>query len=89
MRDPATSHLYVTLAAGEDSLPRIKLALRRPQRRRLQRALRKAKDPGFLRRCQVVLNYAANRGCTTTAEVLGCSPATAVRVAHRFLYTTT
>ena len=66
-------------------MPRIELSLRRPQWRRLQRAMRKAKDPGFLRRCQIVLNYAANRGCTTTAEVLGCAPATAVRVAHRFL----
>lgn len=47
--------------------------------------MRKTKAPGFLRRCQIVLNYAANRGCTTTAEVLGCAAATAVRVAHRFL----
>lgn len=73
------------LVAGEDSLPRIELSLRRPQRRRLQRAMRKAKDPGYFRRCQIVLNYASNRGCTTASEVLGCAPATAVRVARRFL----
>ncbi len=66
-------------------MPRIDLSLTRPQRRRVQRAMRKTKDPGFLRRCQIVLNYAADRGCTTTAEVLDCAPGTAVRVAHRFL----
>lgn len=66
-------------------MPRIDLSLSRPQRRRVQRAMRKTPDPGFLRRCQIVLNYAADRGCTTTAEVLDCAPATAVRVAHRFL----
>jgi hypothetical protein len=47
--------------------------------------MRKTSDPRFLRRCQIVLNYAANRGCTTTSEVLGCAPATAIRVAHRYL----
>lgn len=66
-------------------MPRIELSLRRPQQRRLLRAMRKTKDPGFLRRCQIVLNYAEERGCTTTAKALHCAPATAIRVAHRFL----
>ena len=66
-------------------MSRIELRLTRPQRRRVQRAMRKTPNPGFLRRCQIVLNYAADRGCTTTAEVLDCAPATAVRVARRFL----
>jgi hypothetical protein len=64
---------------------RIELNLTRPQRRRVQRAMRQTPNPGFLRRCQIVLNYASDRGCTTTAEVLDCAPATAVRVARRFL----
>tara|TARA_R110002096_G_C14528435_1_gene717530 strand:- start:169 stop:1152 length:984 start_codon:yes stop_codon:yes gene_type:complete len=46
--------------------------------------MRKTKDPGLLRRCQIVLSYGAKRGCTSTAEVLHCAPATAVRVARRF-----
>lgn len=66
-------------------MKRIQLSLRRPERRRLQRLMRKAKAAGLLRRCQIVLNYAANRGCTTTSAALGCAPATAVRVARRYL----
>lgn len=66
-------------------MKRIELTLRRPQRRRLQRLMRKTRSAGLLRRCQIVLNYSARRGCTTTAASLGCAPATAVRVAHRYL----
>ncbi len=46
---------------------------------------RKTRDAGFLRRCQIVLNYASNRGCTLTSQALGCAPATAVRVARRYV----
>jgi transposase len=65
-------------------LARIELTLTRSQRRRLRRKARRTKDAGYLRRCQIVLNYAASHGCTLTSAALGCAPATAVRVARRY-----
>lgn len=59
--------------------------MRRPERRRLKRRLQKTRDAALRTRIQVVLLYAVGSGSLTIATALHCAPATAVRVAQRFL----
>jgi transposase len=54
-------------------------------RRRLLRDARKTTDAAFRTRLQIVLHYDAGWGAQTIAAALHCAPATAVRVAQRFL----
>jgi transposase len=51
----------------------------------LECQLRKTRDAALRTRIQIVLLYAAGRGSPTIAAALHCAPATAVRVAQRFL----
>lgn len=60
------------------------LQLHRPVRRRLERRQRKTRDAGVRLRVTIVLRYSRGDGSTTLAEVLGCAPATVVRVLQRF-----
>ena len=64
---------------------RIEIRLKRRERRQLEKTMRKSKDAEFRVRCQIVLLYAKDLGCSRIAELVGCAPSTAVRVAHRFL----
>lgn len=64
---------------------RIVITLGRPNRRRLEQVARKSRDAGFRLRVQIVVLYARGWGCNRIAVALGVAPATAVRVAHRFL----
>lgn len=67
---------------------RIVIRLRRFVRRRLERVereFRKSRDPALRTRIQIVLLFDKNWTSPRIAEALGCAPATAVRVAHRFL----
>jgi len=54
-------------------------------KRRLQREGRKTRDAALRTRIQVVLLYESGWGAHRIAASLGCVPATAVRVARRFL----
>jgi len=64
---------------------RIVIQLRRAVRRRLERAFRKSRDAALRTRIQIVLLFDKGWRTPGIAEALGCAPATAVRVAHRFL----
>jgi transposase len=66
-------------------MKKLVIELRRRERRRLEKAMRKTRDADFRLRCQVVLNYARGLGCDRVARVLGCAPSTAVAVARRYL----
>jgi len=66
-------------------MERIVIRLPRAVKRRLERAMKKTRDLHFHNRCRIVLLYARGLGCQAIAKVVGCAPATAVRVAHRFL----
>jgi len=63
---------------------RIVVRLPRAVKRRLKRAMRKTKDAGFRTRVQIVLLYEGGSGAHYIAAMLGCVPATAVRVVRRF-----
>jgi transposase len=54
-------------------------------KRRLRRQMQKTRDAAFRTRMQIVLLYEAGLGAQRIAASLGCVPATAVRVAQRFL----
>lgn len=60
------------------------LELSRPVRRRLTREMRKTKDAGYRVRLSIVRLYWMGDGTSSIAVVLGCAPATAVRVLQRF-----
>lgn len=64
---------------------RIVVELARSVRRRLERRLRKCGNTGLQTRIRIVLLYHKGWGAHRIAEALGCAPATAVRVVHRFL----
>lgn len=64
---------------------RIVLKLHRPVRRRLRRLCSKSPDAGIRTRARIVLLYEQGWGAQRIAQALGCVPATAVRVANRFL----
>jgi transposase len=64
---------------------RIVVRLPRGVKRRLQRQARKTRDAALRTRIQIVLLYEASWGAQRIAASLGCVPATAVRVARRFL----
>lgn len=64
---------------------RIVVDLSRHVRRRLERWARKASDAQLRTRILIVLRYGEGWGAHRIAEALGCVPATAVRVVHRFL----
>jgi len=54
-------------------------------RRRLERRRQKTRDAALRTRIQIVLLYHEGLGAQVIAGTLGCVPATAVRVANRFL----
>jgi transposase len=56
----------------------------RSVRRRLKRRRQRCSDSLFSRRIRIVELYADGWGTPAIAEALGCAPATAVRVLHRF-----
>jgi transposase len=60
------------------------LPLDRARRRRLERWRRKTGEAGLARRITIVLLYAQGHGTSSIATLLGCAPATAVRVLQRF-----
>ena len=64
---------------------RIVIRIPRWVKRRLRRQMQKTRDAAFRTRVQVVLLYEAGLGAQRIAAHLGCVPATAVRVARRFL----
>ena len=64
---------------------RIVIRLPRAVKRRLRRQRQQARDAALRTRVQIVLLYAAGLGAQRIAAHLGCVPATAVRVARRFL----
>ncbi len=64
---------------------RIVIQIRRFVRRRLKRTLRKSQNAALRTRIQIVLLFDKGWTSPQIAEALGCAPATAVRVAHRFL----
>lgn len=64
---------------------RIVVRLPRWVKRRLQRQARKTRDAALRTRIQIVLLYEEGWGAQRIAASLGCVPATAVRVARRFL----
>jgi len=66
-------------------MSKLVIELRRPERRRLEKAGRKTRDARFRLRCQIILNYARGLGCDRVARVLSCAPSTAVAVARRYL----
>lgn len=62
------------------------LVLDRARRRRLERRRRKTGEAGLARRITIVLLYAEGHGTSSIAVLLGCVPATAVRVIQRFRF---
>lgn len=64
---------------------RIVVQLPRGRRRQLERRAGRIRDAALRTRIQIVLHDARGRGAPAIAQALGCVPATAVRVAHRFL----
>jgi transposase len=64
---------------------RIIVVLRRHQRRRLKKWLRRTRDAQLSRRIQVVLLYGRGLGCDQVSRALGVSAPTAARVARRFV----
>jgi transposase len=64
---------------------RIVVRMPRWVKRRLRRQMQKTRDAAFRTRVQIVLLYEGGRGAQRIAASLGCVPATAVRVAQRFL----
>lgn len=64
---------------------RIVIRLPRWVKRRLRRQGQKTRDAALRLRIQIVLLYEAGLGAQRIAAHLGCAPATAVRVARRFL----
>ncbi len=64
---------------------RIVVEMPRWVKRRLRRQMQKTRDAAFRTRVQIVLLYEAGLGAQRIAAGLGCVPATAVRVAQRFL----
>ncbi len=64
---------------------RIVLRLSRHVKRRIQRTMKKTKEADLRDRCRIVLFYNEGYGCVTIAKLVGCVPATAVRVVNRFL----
>jgi transposase len=64
---------------------RIVVRLPRWVKRRLQRQRLRTRDAAMRTRIQVVLLYESGWGAQRIAASLGCVPATAVRVVHRFL----
>lgn len=63
---------------------RIVLDLSRPERRRLKREMERTKEAGYRLRLSIVRLYWMGEGTSSIAIVLGCAPATAVRVMQRF-----
>ncbi len=61
------------------------VVLRRHDRRRLEKAMRKSTDANFRVRCLAVLAYARGQGCDLTSETLRCAPSTAIRAVRRYL----
>lgn len=66
-------------------MEKIVLRLPRPVKRRIQRTMKKTRDVQLYNRCRIVLLYSEGYGCDKIAEKVGSVPATAVRVANRFL----
>src|SRR5437867_13325820 len=64
---------------------RIVIRIPRGVKRRLRRQMQKTRDAAFRTRVQIVLLYEAGMGAQRIAANLGRVPATAVRVARRFL----
>ena len=64
---------------------RIVVKLPRPVRRRLEKSMRKTRDAAYRTRARIVLLFGKGWTSPRIAEALGCAPATAVRVIHRFL----
>lgn len=64
---------------------RIVVQMPRWVKRRLRRRMQTTRDAAFRTRVQIVLLYEAGLGAQRIATSLGCVPATAVRVARRFL----
>lgn len=64
---------------------RIVVRMPRWVKRRLRRQMQRARDAALRTRVQIVLLYEAGLGAQRIAASLGCVPATAVRVAQRFL----
>ena len=66
-------------------MKRIVLKLTRSVKRRIERMMHKTTDARLRDRGRIVLLYHRGLGCNEIAETVGCAPATAVRVANRFL----
>ena len=64
---------------------RIVVRLRPKVKRRLKRQMLKSQNAAFRNRLRIVLLYENGWGAHRIAQALGCVPATAVRVVHRFL----
>jgi transposase len=62
----------------------LRLWLKRPARRRVQKLDRRSRCPDQRIRCRVVLKVAAGLSCNAAARELGCVPSTAVRIVARF-----
>lgn len=59
--------------------------LRRAERRRIEKAMRKSKDADFRVRCLAVLAYSRGEGCVRASKALGCAPSTAIGAVRRYL----
>jgi transposase len=70
---------------GPKQVARIVIRLSRQAKRRLSRLQRGTRDAAYRTRLLIVLHYAGGSGSKTIAAALGIAPATAVRVAHRYL----
>lgn len=66
-------------------MERIVIKLGRPMRRRLVRQRQKATDAHFATRLSTILHFDSGLGSVEVSRALHCAPATAVRVAQRFL----
>lgn len=66
-------------------MQRILIDLPRHVKRRIERTMKKTRDADLYKRCRIVLLYNEGYGCDTISQTVGCVPATAVRVANRFL----
>ena len=73
------------ITGGPTHVERIVIKLGRPMRRRLARQRQKAKDARFAARISIILHFDSGLGSVTISRALHCAPATAVRVAQRFL----
>jgi transposase len=83
-KPPVTTSFRKEVTGGFD-MERIVIRLHWRVKGRIRQIVSRTNDANLRNRCRIVLLYGEGLGCNRIADKVGCAPATAIRVAQRFL----